>query len=122
MATIVIPSASYPSGTKTAAEVAVPTGLSFAALSLSRNAWPDIGSDVLKFDCEISFDNGFNWTFFCRFTAAGGDVITNRDGVTVATASAIAFKIPQPENSQRRIRFTVETFATITTTITIDLN
>jgi hypothetical protein len=84
-ATITVPSTSYAPGSRTVNLPNLTTDDNGILVSLTREAWPDTGSDVISGVIEGSNDAGATWFELTRFSYAGGVMVNPRSSQVVAT-------------------------------------
>lgn len=82
---------------------AVPAGFSLFRLTVNRFAWPD-GPGVATMHVEVSQDNGVTWPDIASATLDGGAIPFRGN---IDPPSRVTIQLPNPENTQRRIRATV---------------
>ena len=120
MKTIDLASRSYAAGTRTVGPRDIPQGYTTLTATLTRESWPDTGSDVVTVRVDISYDGGATWILnHVGFTASGGN-LTNRQG-QATTESRVIVPIPEPTSTTRQLRITVTNAVTLTTGITVDI-
>lgn len=113
---VVLPRNTY-SGSRNFGPVNVPNGLTYVELSLDRSLWTDSATAV-DFGLELSQDNGQTWAPWGRATAVGG-VILAKDGVTVLAKSSFYVSLPNPDNTQRKLRGDVTITGSVNTVVTV---
>jgi hypothetical protein len=109
--TVVLPQGTYPVGTRVIGPFTVVTGATEYSFSFDKTNWQDPAVTVdVMFD--LSLDGGATWNnphpavdpFPCGFTAEGGGL--DKHGVSYADVT-FSVLIPQPQNTQRRLRANV---------------
>lgn len=104
-------------GTNITPSLNVPNNAQKVKIVLTRNSWPDIGSEVIKIMAELSFDNGDTWVPLVGFGARGGDYIS---GGALRTESSVSIGLPS--NKNMRIRATINVFTTLNTSVDISFD
>lgn len=100
--TVVMPLKTYQAGTANLGPATIPLGVTYFRLALSRAFWTD-PAVTISAQIWISWDGGDTWQFFGGWTDNGGDHYG--DGGVLMTESYLAVApIPEPENTQRRIK------------------
>ncbi len=92
--------------------ISIPDDAKEFKAAVSRDAWLDIGRDVVEVRVELSLDGGQSWQFSHGFTAQGG-TLTDRP------ESSITF--PLPEGKERLARVSVERKATLLTALKVSV-
>lgn len=117
VATTTFPNRRYNQGVDTFGPVAVPVGASQLTLKATRDAWPQIGSEIIQVIAQMSFDGGNTWIDWGGFGAYGGDAI-QRDG-SIAPESTFNIALPDSQNPQRQLRGRVTVNRALNTAITV---
>ena len=117
---ILVPEATYPTGVYEVPAVAVPTGYSVGYIRVSRDVWLDPETRA-EWTIFLSQDAGSTWTLLSRGSATGGIKVDPRTGLP-NPFSKIGASLPQPANTNRRVKATVTiSGGPITTTISAEL-
>ena len=100
-----IPRLFVPNQTLTIPSSSIPTGITRLQATVNRFAWPGTPSDVVAtVQLEFSLDNGATWPMGVSATLPGG--ATPYKG-NPDPPSSISFPVPEPSNTQRRVRGTL---------------
>lgn len=113
------PNRRYNQGTDTIGPVTVPVGTSIVTVRATRDAWPDIGGEVVRLIVQLSFDGGNTWMDWGGFGAEGGDVI-RRDG-SIAPESSQSLHLPDEQNPLRQLRGLITVNRALSTAITVEI-
>lgn len=119
VATTTFPNRRYNQGTDTFGPVNVPVGAVQLTMRATRDAWPEIGSEVVQIIAQLSFDGGNTWIDWGGFGAFGGD-IHQRDG-SIAAESTFNIQLPDTQNPQRQLRGRVTVNRALNTAITVNI-
>lgn len=126
MATQTIPQATYQVGTRNLGPFNVPNGATNVTLTFDRSQWTD-PAVKLTARFELSLDNGATWSP----NPAGQPTwpwgsfpvtITSEGGVIGVPSTQQSIALPDPTNTQRKVRAVVTVAGgPLTTTITVDV-
>ena len=103
--TAILPMGPYPAGTYTIPATSVPLNIGTVKLSADRTLWIDAASIVVA-SMEWSLDGGTIWSPGGSWTSHGGTILM-LDGITVSLESNATFTMPQPTNTNRKVRGSV---------------
>lgn len=120
MATVtVIPLGAYGPGTITLGPAAVPLNPTQMILTVQTDLMLD---PATSFDLrlQLSLDNGGTYADWGGATRNGGPVLIGKDGLPLTTASFVV-SLPDPTNTQRKIKGTLTIVGTVTTSGTLTL-
>lgn len=113
----VLPLQTYPTGS-VSGTFPIPAGPSSVDIRALRNTWPNPGGDVIKLTADISFDGGQTFQFLIGVTTSGGTVLVK---AVAATHSSVHIDLPQPANTLRQLRATLQTFIDLSTQVDIQV-
>ncbi len=116
----VLPSQNYHKGVYAFPNVPLNADAQTVVVSVKRDNWPDTGQDVISVRFEFSKDNGRTWVFLFGFQTQGGQIRNPKTGM-VQDASWVEFSLPEYGQSHRQIRGAVETYVSLTTSLSIDI-
>ena len=123
---ISVPSRSYSPGTRTVNLPNLSTDDNGINIAMTRESWPDTGSDVITGQIDGSSDGGATWNNLTTFNFAGGVQINGRTG-QVVTASGVTVSWPETYDEQgnatpqrpAQVRAVITNTVTLTTAITV---
>ena len=120
-ATIIVPSRSYTPGVRTVTLPNLSSDDHGVNVSLTRESWPDTGSDVLSFTIEGS-DDGVVWSGLAVYSIAGGDMVNSRTGLPTLTCGlTVVWPDVTGQGPQRpaQVRAVITNVVTLTTAVTL---
>ena len=103
--TINITARTLPAGHAVLGPLPVPVGLTSLALRIDATQHMNPGV-VFTFGVELSYDGGTTWAFAASTTREGG--VAFGDQGVVENNMGLSLALDQPNNTQRRIRATVD--------------
>lgn len=118
-----------PPGSITSDELVVPADATVFDLSLTREAWPDTGEEVIHCGLEVSFDDGQSWQYLAAFGVSGDDNSLPESSFSSAISDYPSPPLspehdPPPPPQQpplRKVRATLKNFVTLSTTVTFSM-
>lgn len=124
--TITVSSRSYSPGTRTVTIPNLSTDDNGIKIILTRESWPDTGSDVISGIISGSNDAGATWFELTRFSYAGGDMVNPRTHQPVLTSGPTVYW-PESYDDQGvatphrpdQVRAELTNTVTLTTAITL---
>lgn len=117
---VVLPSGIYQAGAYRIQPVPVFKEAQAVTVKALRDDWPDTGADAISIRIEVSQDGGKSWEELFGFKAPGGEIRSNRTG-QVMEASRVKFQLPYIGHADRQIRGVLETYTTLSTTVSFDI-
>lgn len=87
-------------------ERAVPVAVTGIILRMDRDALPDVPTELVRCEIQLSLDGGATWPLGWHFGVTGG-VARDKQG-NVVTTSSMRVRLPGVGNPARRIRASLD--------------
>ena len=119
---VTVPSRQYTAGSRSVNIPNLSTDDNGIQITLTRESWPDTGSDIISGVIEGTNDSGSTWFGLAPFSYPDGDQINPR---TQQPVTAEVFRVYWPERGgvpqrPQGVRATVANTVTINTAITVE--
>lgn len=113
---VVLPSASYGPGTFQFGGALIPAGLTIIKASIDRTFMLS-PTFFISWGLELSLDNGNTWLSWGSAGTVGG-ALTDESG-NPSTESSFTVNVPEPLNTQRRLRGSVSLNEAVVTSLSL---